>query len=95
MAPVSFALGEAYPNPFNPATRIAFSLPRAGEIELAVYDVAGRRVTTLVSGMMAAGQHEVVWRGRDDRGDAVASGVYFSRLVSGKQMQTRKMLLLK
>ncbi len=93
--PAVLALGDAYPNPFNPATRITFALPRASEVDLAVYDISGRRVATLMSGMVDAGHHEVVWQGRDDRGGVVSSGVYFSRLISGAEMQTRKMTLLK
>jgi hypothetical protein len=95
LAPAVLNLGENYPNPFNPATRITFSLPRSGEVDLAVFDLAGRRVATLVRGTVEAGRHEVMWRGRDDRGGAVASGVYFSRLVAGGELLTRKMMLLK
>jgi hypothetical protein len=93
--PAVVSLDGNYPNPFNPATRIAFALPRDVEVDLAVYDVSGRRVATLLSGMVAAGRHEVLWTGRDDRGGHVASGVYFSRLVAGGELQTRKMMLLK
>jgi len=94
-APSALALGDCYPNPFNPLTRIAFTVPRASDVDLAVYDVSGRRVATLVHGPVAAGRHEVVWQGRDDHGGVAASGVYFSRLSCDGALLTRKMLLLK
>ncbi|MEZ4387251.1 MAG: C25 family cysteine peptidase [Candidatus Krumholzibacteriia bacterium] len=93
--PLALALAGNHPNPFNPATTIEFAVPRTGEVELAVFDVAGRRVATLVRGVVAAGQHQVVWQGRDDRGLQVASGVYFCRLADGQSLQSRKMLLVK
>ena len=93
--PQAVALDGNYPNPFNPATKIVFALPRTGEVELAVFDIAGRRVATLVSGVVEAGEHDVTWTGRDDRGGEVASGIYFSRLVADGVMKTQKMTLLK
>lgn len=93
--PQHMVLGDCFPNPFNPMTTIHFSLPSTGEVTLEVYDVAGRRVATLVDGLIQAGHHDVVWRGQDDRGSNVASGLYFSRLSNGNGVQTKKMLLLK
>ena len=93
--PTVTALAQNHPNPFNPQTVIRFGLPRAQEVTLAVYDLQGRRVRTLLQGLQAAGRHEVVWRGRDDRGGEVASGLYFYRLSSEDGQLTRKMLLLK
>ncbi len=93
--PERFALGANFPNPINPKTTLRFDMPRRAEVELAVYDVAGRRVATLIDGVMDAGHHEVVWEGRDGKGHPVSSGIYFSRLSSEGQLLTRKMLLLK
>ena len=93
--PAALALGQNHPNPFNPRTTISFGLAEAGPATLAVYDVGGRRVRTLVSGSLAAGQHHVVWDGRGDAGRALASGVYFYRLEAGGEVLGRKMLLLK
>jgi hypothetical protein len=93
--PDALALTGNHPNPFNPATAIRFAVPRTAEVELAIYDVAGRRVATLVDGVLAADHHEVTWQGRDDRGQSVASGVYFCRLADGEALLTRKMLLVK
>ncbi|MEZ4386729.1 MAG: S8 family serine peptidase [Candidatus Krumholzibacteriia bacterium] len=88
-------LRQNHPNPFNPATTIAFALSEAAAVELAVYTVDGRRVTTLLRQDLAAGQHEVTWHGRDDRGQRVASGTYFYRLTANGQVQVRRMVMVK
>ncbi|MBD3349147.1 MAG: T9SS type A sorting domain-containing protein [Candidatus Eisenbacteria bacterium] len=90
-----FELSQNRPNPFNPATTVAFELPAAGEVELSVYNVAGRRVATLVDGRVDAGRHTAVWKGTDDRGESVASGVYFFRLTRDGESVSRKGVLLK
>ncbi|MCK5596568.1 MAG: hypothetical protein KAJ04_03895, partial [Candidatus Eisenbacteria sp.] len=83
------------PNPFNPVTKIAFSMPATAEAKLAVFDIAGRRVTTLVDREVEAGRHEVVWNGTNEAGELVASGVYFSRLMAMGEEHSAKMVLLK
>ncbi len=93
--PARLALGRNYPNPFNPKTTLRFALPTAGQVELAVYDVSGRRVATLAKGMMDAGHHELDWLGTDDGGHPVSSGIYFSRIIFGEEVLTNKMLMLK
>ncbi|MBC8366248.1 carboxypeptidase regulatory-like domain-containing protein [bacterium] len=93
--PAVLALGRNFPNPFNPKTMIRFDLPKAGTVDLAVYDVTGRRVATLITANMDAGYQEVEWLGRDDHGTPMASGVYFSRLAFDGQVLRSKMLLLK
>ncbi len=84
-----------YPNPFNPTTHIEFSLKKAGRVELAVYNINGQKVRTLVSEEMEADNHKVTWNGKDDRGNSVSSGVYFYRLQTSEVSQTKKMLMLK
>ena len=86
---------RAWPNPFNPETTVAFELEHPETVNLAVYDVRGRKVTTLAQGLMSAGAHSVVWNGTDASGNTVASGVYFCRLEAGNASSTRKLLLLK
>ncbi len=70
---------SGWPNPFNPRTTVRFDLPREGRVELAIYDLQGRRVRTLLAGPAAAGAHEVVW-GDDDAGRGLPSGLYLARL---------------
>ena len=93
--PASFQLAQNYPNPFNPNTMISFSLPHGGPVELAVYNMAGQRVVTLVDGILHAGSHEVVWNGRDDDGNAMASGVYLYRLQAAASVQVKSLLLIR
>ncbi len=88
-------LHQNYPNPFNPATTISFDLPRSGHVKLSVYDVRGALVSTILDRHMKDGQNEVTWDARDNRGNPVASGIYFCRLVAGDFTRTRKMVLLR
>ena len=90
-----FALAQNAPNPFSAGTRIAFSLPTPADAELAVYNVVGRRVATLIDGTIPAGPHHVEWNGTDDAGRRMASGIYFYRLTAGDREESRKMILLK
>jgi hypothetical protein len=94
-APAAFALTVNHPNPFNPSTTISFTLPASGAASLSVYNVAGQKIRELVNGPLGAGMHFVVWDGRDDSGKPVSSGVYLTRLTSGKHSATGRMLLAK
>ncbi len=93
--PKAFALHPNEPNPFNPLTKVAFDLPRESRVRITVFDAQGRRVTTLVDGALAAGRYELPWRGVDDRGASVASGIYFLRMEAGDFSEKVKMTLLK
>lgn len=93
--PMVFSLAANFPNPFNPMTRISFTLPGAQPVNLAVYSLDGRKVTTLVNETRGPGLHEVVWTGRDDAGQNVASGLYFYRIDAGPYSQVHKMTLMK
>jgi len=88
-------LQNPVPNPFNPETALKYSLDRSGDVELVIFDAAGRRVCTLVAEPQGAGPHTATWRGLDDRGRAVPAGVYFARLRSGTGVRTTKLMLLK
>jgi YVTN family beta-propeller protein len=92
---LSYELEQNVPNPFNPTTTIRFSIAADSHVRLIVYDVAGRRVRTLVDGNRRADMYKVDWDGRNDSGQQVATGVYFYRITAGKFTHTRKMLLLK
>jgi hypothetical protein len=90
------SLGQNYPNPFNPTTTITYSIATPGHVSLKIYNVAGQLVRTLVDETARAGMvHEVTWRGQNDAGSPVASGVYFYRLTAAEYVKTRKMVLLK
>jgi len=93
--PQNFVLHQNYPNPFNPTTIISFSLTEEGEVSLEVFNLLGQKVKTLLVGHVTAGSHTVEWDATDNRGDKVASGVYFYRLTLAEGSQTRKMVLLK
>jgi len=90
LIPDEFALKQAYPNPFNPVTTISFSLPFEAETNIAVYNMQGREVFTLISGNMHAGYHSVQWNA-----EAQASGVYFVKMVAGEYVSTQKLMLVK
>lgn len=87
-----FALEQNYPNPFNCGTVIRFALPVKTAVELAVFDLAGQKVATLMSGERQAETCTIQWDSRDDDGLEVASGVYLYRLRTGGQVQVRKLV---
>ncbi len=94
--PAALALLGNHPNPFNPSTTLRFSVPAGGApLRLAVHDLQGRLLRVLAEGSYPAGEQAVVWDGRDERGEALPSGVYFSRLSQGDSRQQGKLLLLK
>jgi len=89
-APFIFQLHQNYPNPFNAVTRLQFSLPEPGWTTLWVYDLCGRRVSSLEDGWMSAGNHNVIWNA-----EPLSSGIYFLALRQGERQAIRKLLLLK
>jgi hypothetical protein len=95
LVPARFALYPAQPNPFNPITAIRYDLPRDCEVHLAIYDVSGRLVRTLVAGAVEAGRRTAVWNGKDENNHAAGSGIYFYKLEAGGEQATKRMTLLK
>ena len=95
LLPAVFELSQNYPNPFNPSTTIAFSLPQASPVTLSIYDINGRKVQTLVDNAVPAGNHEVVWDGRDKNGAEVSSGIYFYRIQAKNFVKEQKMILMR
>jgi len=94
--PREFGLKQNAPNPFNPVTTIQYEIPAGGaEVKVEVFDVAGRRVVTLVDGFEPEGTQKVTWNGLNDAGRKMPSGVYFYRLVGSEFQAMEKMLLLK
>ena len=95
VVPKKFALHQNHPNPFNPNTTISFDLPEESFVNLAVYNLTGKKVLTLQSDDVPAGFHSLDWNGKDEFGNSVASGMYFYRLDTKSFQSTKKMLFLK
>ena len=94
--PSTFALLPCYPNPFNPMTTISFDVPLMGEVDLEIFDLAGRRVRALHLGeTFQAGRHTALWNGKDDQGQTLASGVYQIRLKAQDFEGVQRATLLK
>lgn len=93
-APFDAGLRNA-PNPFNPYTKVSYSVETAGPVRLQIIDVGGRVVATLVDGRQTVGPHEVEWDGTNRDGRRVASGTYFARMTSRTGERTLKMVLIK
>ena len=93
--PEKFYLMQNYPNPFNANTKIQYSLPSDCMVHLDIYDILGRKVTSLVDGFQQSGNWSVIWNGKDNKGLTVSAGIYFYRLLIGKNKITKRMLLLK
>lgn len=90
-----FVVFQNYPNPFSTTTTISFEIASSEDVTVAVYDVLGQLVRTVVSGNLPSGRHDVQWDGRNNSGDAASSGIYLFRVESGKNTTTRTMTLLK
>ncbi|MBD3217041.1 MAG: T9SS type A sorting domain-containing protein, partial [candidate division Zixibacteria bacterium] len=95
VVPESYELFQNHPNPFNPETEIAYSLPEETHVNIKVYNIAGQVVSTLVDKVMPAGKHKVNWNGTNQSGARVASGVYFYRMETSSFQKTQKMILVK
>ncbi|GAB4327755.1 MAG: hypothetical protein Kow0037_01570 [Calditrichia bacterium] len=90
-----FELSQNYPNPFNPSTTFRFTIPERSKVELAVFDVLGRRVATVFNKTLEAGHYQQVWEARSDIGKPLPSGVYLYRLKAGEFTAVKKLILLK
>ncbi|HHE37760.1 MAG TPA: T9SS type A sorting domain-containing protein, partial [Candidatus Cloacimonetes bacterium] len=98
LIPVITSLNNNYPNPFNPSTKIEFSIEQNQQNEqtkLIIYNLKGQKVKQLVSDQLSAGRYSVIWNGKDDNNKPVSSGVYFYKLKSGNFEKIRKMILMK
>ncbi|MDP4197613.1 MAG: T9SS type A sorting domain-containing protein, partial [Bacteroidota bacterium] len=94
--PHTFAVEQNYPNPFNPETAIRYAIPKSGKITLSIYDILGREVRTLVNDIQNAGTYQVTWKGDNNFGEKVSSGIYFYRVSFDNQQQIcKKMVMLK
>jgi hypothetical protein len=93
--PPVFALRQNFPNPFNAGTVLSYSLSAPADVELAVYDVSGRRVALIERSSRGAGDYERPWNGRDENGRRLASGIYFLRLKAGAAESVRKIVIIR
>jgi len=96
--PEQFGISACYPNPFNPITKISFTMPSSEYITINIYDIGGRLVNKLVDGYYEAGYHEVIWNGTNSADQKISSGVYFAKLSSGNMnlpTSVQKLVLLK
>jgi hypothetical protein len=84
-----------FPNPFNPATLVRYSLAEDTWVSLKIYNALGQEVASLVDGFQNAGQRSVVWEGKNNAGEHVTSGIYFSRLTAGNVVDIKKMIMMK
>jgi len=91
----SFPILYNYPNPFNPVTHLRYNLPEDALVNITIYDMMGRQVSTLVSSQQTAGFKSVVWNATNDKGTSVSAGLYLYTIEAGQYRQTRKMVLLK
>ena len=89
------ALRQNFPNPFNPVTNLVFTLSREGKTSLIIYNIKGEKVRTLYDEFSQQGQYSVIWNGLDERGREMPSGIYFYQLITGREVLTRRMILLK
>jgi hypothetical protein len=88
--PTSYLTAHNYPNPFNPVTTINYSIPAAGNVTVAIYDITGREVATLVNSFQSAGAYAIAWNGLGQ-----SSGIYFYRVALDGRSFTGRMVLMK
>jgi len=93
--PDKFEIANNYPNPFNAETLITYKVPTAGHVELAVYNMLGQKIRTLINKKLSAGAYHKVWDSKADNREDVASGVYFIRVISNNKQQIKKMILIR
>jgi|GEM_PF-1683660 len=93
--PAEFSLAQNYPNPFNPITTLKYGLPQDADVRLVIYDLAGRKVSTLVRKNQVAGWYQVHWNGTNDLGHVVSTGVYFYRFEAGNFVDVKRMVFMK
>jgi hypothetical protein len=88
--PKEYNLSQNYPNPFNPTTKIKFQIVKSGLVQLQIFDVLGRKISSLVNELLKPGDYEIEWNGTN-----FPSGIYFYQLKTNKFTQTKKMILMK
>lgn len=92
--PNEFELLQNYPNPFNPVTTLPFSIQQDTFVELDIYNTKGQHIRTLLNNRMSAGEHAIIWDGRANTGERVASGVFVVQMKSGNRVLSQKIALI-
>ena len=95
VTPNEFTLSQNYPNPFNPTTDISFTMDKASDVSLTIFNMMGQQVKVIENAYLEAGSHTYKWDGRDQLGQSVSTGVYLYTLTDGQQSMTKKMALMK
>lgn len=90
LIPTAYSLDQNFPNPFNPETRISYSIPEQSNVKISIYDINGTLINILHEGNQSAGRYEVVWNGESSSGYKVGSGVYFYRMQANSFVRQRK-----
>ena len=93
--PAEFELSQNYPNPFNPGTAIEYTVQKKAQVNLEIYNLLGQKVKTLLNENQSAGAYHILWDGKNEQSQTVASGVYFYRLKVNGAVQTKRMVLLR
>ena len=93
--PSVFQLEQNYPNPFNPSTKINYAVKKLSHVRIAVYNLLGQEIATLVNGELAAGRYTINWNGIDSKGRSLSTGIYIYRMTTGNFTETKKMMFMK
>jgi len=93
--PTKYSLYQNFPNPFNPITRINYDIPKAGYVDIKIYDIAGRKITSLVNQTKAMGSHFVYWDGKNDLGKNSPGGMYIYTIKVDNFINSKKLVLIK
>ncbi len=91
----SFTLLQNYPNPFNPSTTIEYKIPKAGNVDVNIYNINGQLIRTIKSGFQNFGIYKVIWNGENNLGQKVSSGIYLLQVKYNKSILTKKIILIK
>ena len=93
--PEGFTVHQNFPNPFNPVTTLSYQLPKDGNVQVVIYDMAGRIVKNLILEHQSAGHKTIKWNATNNNGQLVSAGLYIYKISTGYSKQSRKMLFLK
>jgi hypothetical protein len=92
---INYSIHQNYPNPFNPVTKLHYSIPEKSLVSIAIYDILGNQVKTLINQTQGAGYKSVIWDATNDYGKPVSAGIYLYQIQAGEYISTKKMVLLK